>query len=322
VALTERIAVLRALPGVGDLLCAVPAFRAIRVAHPGSRVTLIGLSSAAWFVDRFCRYVDDLLVLDAWPGLPEVPGTPAAARAFLERARACRFGLALQLHGDGTVTNDLIERVAAERVAGMTGLGSPRRGGFAGIDERTHEVERLLMAVRAAGIPTPSSALEWPERPSDAIEARAAIPDDAVPYAVIHPGGSLASRRWDARGFAAVGDELAEHGWRIVLTGVGAERPVADTVRRAMTSSVVDLVGRVSLGAAAAIVRRAAAVITNDTGMSHLAAAAGTPSVVVFTVTDPARWKPIGERHHAVIAGALEPTVRAVLAVLAEVPSR
>jgi ADP-heptose:LPS heptosyltransferase len=86
-----------------------------------------------------------------------------------------------------------------------------------------------------------------------------------------------------------------------------------------MKSPVVDLVGRASLGAAAAVVRRATAVITNDTGMSHLAAAVGAPSVVVFTVTDPDRWKPPGDRHRAVIAGALEPTVRAVLA---EVPHR
>src|SRR6266545_6310400 len=43
-----RIAVLRALPGIGDLLCVVPALRAIRAAHAAARVTLVGLPSAAW----------------------------------------------------------------------------------------------------------------------------------------------------------------------------------------------------------------------------------------------------------------------------------
>ena len=83
-----------------------------------------------------------------------------------------------------------------------------------------------------------------------------------------------------------------------------------------MQAAVLDLVGRSSLGTTAAVVRRAALVVTNDTGMSHLAAAVGTPSVVVFSVTDPRRWKPPGDRHRAVIAGELKPTVAAVLAAL------
>ena len=57
-------------------------------------------------------------------------------------------------------------------------------------------------------------------------------------------------------------------------------------------------------------------VVTNDTGMSHLAAAVGTRSVVVFSVTDPRRWKPAGDRHRAVIAGELHSTIAAVLAAL------
>src|SRR5205823_5256285 len=100
----------------------------------------------------------------------------------------------------------------------------------------------------------------------------------------------------------------------VVLTGVAAERPIGRAVTGGMAAKPVDLVGRLSLGAAAAVVRRAQLLVTNDTGMSHLAAAVGTPSVVVFRVTDPRRWKPEADRHVAVIDdGVVERTVARVL---------
>jgi ADP-heptose:LPS heptosyltransferase len=314
-----EIAVLRALPGVGDLLCAVPALRAIRHAHPAARITLIGLPTATWFVERFRLYMDALLPLTVWPGLPETPGPPQDACVFLASARERRFDLALQLHGDGAVTNDLIARLGASRVGGMTRAGGPasHQGGFVPITDDTSEVDRMLAAVRAAGIPTPSAALEWPEWPLERRQALAVVPDDDRPYAVLHPGASLPSRRWDPSGFAAVGDHLASRGCSVVVTGVAAERGVAEAVRERMRHAVpIDLVGRCSLGATAAVVRRASVVVTNDTGMSHLAAAVGAPSVVVFSVTDPRRWKPPGDRHCAVVATELAPTIDHVLAAL------
>ena len=68
----ERIAVVRALPGLGDLLCAVPALRAVRARWPAAHVTLVGLPAAAWFVSRYAALVDDLLVAAGVAGLPEI----------------------------------------------------------------------------------------------------------------------------------------------------------------------------------------------------------------------------------------------------------
>ncbi|HEY9604288.1 MAG TPA: hypothetical protein V6C85_21920, partial [Allocoleopsis sp.] len=69
----KRIAVLRALGGLGDLLCAVPALRSLRAAHPQAEIVLIGLGAIEPLVRRFDRYLDTLLEFPGYPGLPEQP---------------------------------------------------------------------------------------------------------------------------------------------------------------------------------------------------------------------------------------------------------
>jgi ADP-heptose:LPS heptosyltransferase len=323
----RRIAVVRALPGVGDLLCAVPALRAVRGAHPTAHVTLVGLPTAGWFVDRFPHLVDDLLPVCGVPGLPEVVPDPLAAMEFYATAQACRFDLALQLHGSGVVTNPLTAMLGARRmVATYVDAQWCPPGVVVSHPAADHEILRLLAVTTAAGCPPAGGDIDLPVHPEERAEARALVGDvtdglgDPCPYACLHPGASRGSNRWPPDRFARVADRLYEAGMAVVLTGTARERPVVDAVARAMSAPAIDACGRTGVGTLAALFERAALVVSNDTGAAHVAAAVRAPSVVVFRAgADHDRWAPLDTVRHVPVVPPRDdddpwPTVDDVLA--------
>lgn len=299
-----RIAVLRALQ-LGDMLCAVPALRAVREAYPQAHVTLIGLPWARAFADRFARYVDDFLEFPGFPGLPERDARPAEVLAFLAEAQRRRFDLAIQLHGSGRHVNECVQLLGARRTAGFHRAGDavPDATRFLAWPEEGTEVQRLLRLVEHLGIVPRGEALEFPLLDRDVVDLETApgVPAPGTPFCCVHAGARFGSRRWPTERFAAVADALAREGLRVVLTGVASEADVTSRVRAQMRAEATDLTGQLSLGALAALVQRAELVVCNDTGVSHVAAAVGTPSVVVSSGSDAARWTPTDGHKHVVL---------------------
>jgi ADP-heptose:LPS heptosyltransferase len=304
----------RALPGVGDLLCAVPAMRAIRSLRPDVHVTLVTLPGTAPLASRFTRYLDEVVEFPGFPGLPDRRPDVRAIPSFLAAMHERRADLAIQLHGIGDRTNDIVGLFGARRTAGFYPRGTPppEPARYLPWREAEHEIHRWLRLLGHLGLPSDDARLELPlvadaEAQADAVLDDALGGHPAVRLVVVHPGASIAVRRWSPRGFSTVIDRLVAAGSTVVLTGTSRERPITQLVRSmtANPDAVADLAGRTSLDALAAIVRRADLVVTNDTGVSHVAAAMATPSVVVFTDTDPVRWAPLdASLHHAIGGGS------------------
>jgi ADP-heptose:LPS heptosyltransferase len=204
--------------------------------------------------------------------------------------------------------------LGAARTGGFVPPGVPLPGdGWLSWVEEESEVRRLLRLLAHLGFEADGEHLEFPVLDSEV--GSAAALDLPTPYAVLHAGSSLADRRWPAERFAAVADALHAEGLMPVLTGTPAEAGAVGAVAAAMRARHVSLVGRTSVGALACVLRDATITITNDTGASHLAAAVGAPSVIVHTVTDPARWAPLDRARHRPLRGDV--TVAAVLAEVA-----
>jgi ADP-heptose:LPS heptosyltransferase len=301
----ERIAVVRALPGWGDMLCAVPALRALRAAAPRARITLIGLPWTKAFAARFGCYIDELLEFPGYPGLP-LPKDPNPDRilSFLEAAQwERRFDLAVQMHGNGITTNPFTAMLGARLTAGfyLPGHYCPDPDRFLYYPEDEPEVRRNLRLVRLLGAPSRGEELEFPLLEEDWAELRASGAGlRSGEYVCLHPGSRHPTRRWPPERFAAIADSLAREGFQVVLTGSAEERPVMQEVLKRMTGRAIPLGESFSFGGLAALFSGARLLVSNDTGVSHLAAALHTPSGVVFTAADPLRWAPLDvERHRA-----------------------
>lgn len=203
-------------------------------------------------------------------------------------------------------------------------VAAPIRAGFAGPGRRlcfTRTARRgprgsvhLLDEYRAV-----LALLEWSvpaAEPAVAVGAAAAVRAAELtgygPYAVLVPGAIFGpTKRWPAAGFAAVGEALAaRHGLGLVLVGAAGDRPATAAVRAALgdrlpAAGALDLAGQTDIPTLAAVLARAAVVVSNDSGPMHLARAVGAPTVGIFGSTEPRWTAPRGGS--AVVAGERPP---------------
>lgn len=289
-----KIAVFRALQ-LGDLLCAVPALRALKISFRDASISLVGLAWSRAFAARFRRYIDDFAEFPGFPGTQE----------FFEAMRSRSFDLVVQMHGDGTKTNAIALAMVGRRTAGfyLPGAECPDPARFVEWRAEENEVLRCLRLTERLGARSSGAELEFPLFESDWAEWRALGVRD---YVCVHAGSQLPSRRWPPERFAAIADALAGDGLRVVLTGSAAEASITRRVAQAMRGPSLDVAGRTSLGALGALIARARLVVCNDTSVSHIAAAVRTPSVVICCGADPRRWAPLDARLHRVLYHQVE----------------
>jgi heptosyltransferase II len=118
------------------------------------------------------------------------------------------------------------------------------------------------------------------------------------PLLILCPGAEYGpAKRWPEQYFAAVAAEKIRAGWQVWLLGSAKDQPVAETIRQQLTPAArqhsYNLAGVTQLGEAIALMACADAVLTNDSGLMHIAAALNKPLVVVYGSTSPEHTPPL-----------------------------
>lgn len=296
-----NIVVFRALQ-LGDMLCAVPALRALRNACPHAQVTLVGLPWAGAFAERYPGYIDHFVPFPGFPGFPEREPAIHAFPDFLREMQDRRFDFALQMHGDGRLSNSVVALFGASFLAGFGPEQRDASTALLSFPHQGNEIHRLLALTDFIGAPHMGDQLEFPVLEDDERELAVHRLDRGIGDAgciCLHAGARHARKRWPAECFAAVGDALhAATGLPLVLTGSASESVVTAQVRKHLRSPSIDAAAPIGFGALAALLRRARLVVSNDTGVAHLAAALRLPSVIVFRAAELSRWAPLDRSLH------------------------
>jgi lipopolysaccharide heptosyltransferase II len=295
----DRVLCVR-LDTVGDVLMTTPAMRALK--KNGSHVTLL-TSPAGATVGEMIPEVDEVIVYEApWMKATPTRTDSASDAEIIARLAAGSYDAAVifTVYSQNPLPTAFLCHLA----------GIPRRLAHCRenpyqlltdwVPEKEpelllrHEVRRQLDLVAAVGHRPGDERLSL-EPPEDGRQLVAELlkSEDITdaPWAVLHPGATAPSRRYRPAAFARVAHGLLERGWRLAVTGAAEERPLADQIRSGLAveagSRLLDLTGRLDLGALAALLERAPLLISNNTGPVHMAAAVGTPVVDLYALTNP-----------------------------------
>jgi len=304
----RELLVVRQHNQMGDMVCALPALHALRRAFADARLTFVAAPLCEELLEGHPD-IDRLLVFRK-----REARRPPHLAAFLHALRTPRPDLAVVMSTVSfSTTSALLCWASGARCrvgASSLPFGSELSRAVFHFElppgpDGVPEVEHNLAPLRALGIESPCE-LPHLEASTDAKSAARVFVEGAAPgdgpLVVVHPGAGKLPNLWPVDRFAAALAVLQrDHGARIVATEGPSDAAVVEALRQRLPG-----VARWSapLGATMGLLHMADVVLANDTGIAHVAAALGRPTVVVFGPTDVQRWKPPGEHVLAVAASS------------------
>lgn len=293
----KHILIVRPHNQMGDMICATPAFRAIRNTYPDADITLI-CAPVNHDAVRHNPHVNRVLVFDK-----EKCRNPVHLYSLVKSLRATRPDLAFVLNSVSySVTSTALAVVSgASLIVGNEsapfGFDITRKvyslemPSFPEID--INAVLHNLAPLQAVGISTSDLSTVVVSSAEEIELANKYLADISTnrPIWVLHPGAGKTENCWPVGRFADIADRAVQHGATLVVLQGPADVEVIARFKELVTEEV-NYIPVSSVGVCGAILQQSERFICNDTGLMHLAGAVGVPSIALFGNTDPAIWGP------------------------------
>ena len=298
----NRVLVVR-LRSIGDTVLSTPSLIALRRFLPAAKIDILLEDWVAPILDGFTA-IDEVLAVGG--------GISRLSMARLIRHRS--YDIVFNLHGGTTATFFTVASGARHRVGYRNYqysflynhlLSSP-----ADFWKRnpTHSAEQQLGLLGFTGVPVddlPKTRLAVVNSAASALERKfrersGLSMSDAGTIAMLHPTAAFSTKEWAAENFSRVAEFLAQKGMIVIAVAAGNERHVLESVRSLSTVPVIGF-DDLTLPEVTALAARADLFVGNDSGIAHIAAAVGTPSVVIFGSSNRDHWRPWTEAPNEIV---------------------
>lgn len=286
----RRVLVVR-LRSIGDTVLATPSLFALKRFLPHAQVDILVEDWVAPLLTDH-PHVDNVIVL-------ERGGVVARTRTARE-LRAGRYDVVYNLHG-GTTATFLTRATGARHRVGFEAYQYAKlhtelapASSLLWNQPKVHSVEQQLALLGWTGVPVtdrPRTSLGISAVAVETVNRQlAAVGLADRKIALVHPAAALETKRWSAENFARVAEYLAQRDFAPVAIAAPNEAQIVNDVQSNASVKIHSL--ELSLPEVTALASRSQLFVGNDSGIAHIAAAVGTPSVVVFGSSNIAHWRP------------------------------
>ena len=286
----ERILIMHQ-GAIGDFILSLPAIGTFRFHYPRASITIWGHPEILRLVDK-SSYADDISSLE-------------------------QPGLALFYTEQGFESSPLAERFTSFDIIAVFGgkqqstfVANLKKTGVGNVyhiftfpppEAKTHVIEFQSTQLSALGLPLKTTVPELllrdeADRNTTRFFKQRGLDKHTLTVA-LHPGSGSTKKTWNVRSFAALAEKLrSNHGAQIIVPVGPADTTVSEDYVKSMPSPGSIPLHNIPLDELAAILKQCALYVGNDSGITHLASAVGTPVVALFGPTDPGVWGPRGKR--------------------------
>ena len=296
----NRILVIRG-GAIGDFILTLPALKALRDAFPSAHVEVLGYKHIAAIAEK--RFYADAVQSIEYAALSAFFAKDSELDPML-REYLGSFDLIISylFDPDGVFVENL-RRAGARKI--VYGPARVRAG--------SHAARQLAAAVERIGISVTDHIARVFPSAEDIDFARGFLKDLPTPVVALHIGSGSAQKNWPVANWLTLGDALLEQGKSLIVVSGEADSQQVTTAQAHWSDKNVRFVMNLALPKLAAVLSECI-FIGHDSGISHLAAAAGAKCVLLFGPTDPEVWAPQGANVRILRApnsdlGKLEPEV-------------